>query len=560
MRNATMKKVLALILALTSVLLTTVGCGNQENEGKSGTEQVEVRQDSEMEAPDQEAELEPVTLKWYYPEAEKEGTADVIKVFNEKLAEVLPNTTVEFVFVSDYETSWPMYLAGEEEMDIAWEGWYTPFYQDALDGNVIGLTNLINEYAPNLVKEMEIWESSYASCTLDGEVYGIPSIQPTIPESQSWRVDYILEPYLDLEALMTEFHTTAKATEKQIDIFESAVQAAIDDGAIEVGDTSWHIDAAFANWGTRGYISLGNNIYFDAEAENPVPIHFWEIPEVKMLVKYFAKWYDWGWITETQLLDQLPEGSRSLLYINNAYNQNWSGASEIGVKENEKDLDGYEKLMLLTNKPEQGYIGVSSFGSASTYQVIPFTSKNPERAIMLLNILHDEAGTVGNDLMNLLCYGFEENSEEAEKYGWCNYTAVEKDGQLQVDTTVRGDAESKHGMTNWIMGNTYKIMSDGGALTTAASKEYAMNFYTEIYPNMISTALAGMFVDTSDVQLSIENMNTVWQEYMEQIYGGCGGVDSVDTLMDTALEKITNAGLDEVKANLQAQIDAYIAE
>ncbi len=40
-------------------------------------------------------ELEPVTLKWYYPGAELEGTVDVMKVFNEKLADLLPNTTVE---------------------------------------------------------------------------------------------------------------------------------------------------------------------------------------------------------------------------------------------------------------------------------------------------------------------------------------------------------------------------------------------------------------------------------------------------------------------------------
>ncbi|MBQ8189878.1 MAG: DUF3502 domain-containing protein [Lachnospiraceae bacterium] len=570
MKKETMKKGIALTLALCTVLGTFIGCGSQtgkstestaEKSSVSGepkeTEEVSSAIESETEP---EVELEPVTLKWFFCAGEQEGSADVVEAFNAKLTEVLPNTTVEFVFNSDYNTNYPMALAGGEEMDIAWDGYKTPFYQNVLDGSIMGLSELINEYAPNLVKEMEIWESSYESCTLDGEIYGVPSIQPNVKESQAWRVDLILEPYLDIDALMEEFHSNTKATAKMADIFEAAVKAAIDDGAIKVGDTSWFIDASFANWGTFGYLELGNNIFYDANAENPVPLHLWEIPEVKMFVEYYAKWYDWGWITDTQLIGGLPSGSRSLLYANTSYNQNWSDANEIGVKNFEKDIDGYPKLMLLTNRPEDGYIGVNTFGSAKSYAVIPYTSKNPERAMMLLNVLHDEVGTVGNDLLNMLIYGFEEKSDEAKKYGWCNYTAVEEDGQLRVDTSVRNGAGSKHSVTAWKIANTFKSMHDGGVLTTTASKEYAMNFYVDVYPNMKRTVLAGMFVDTSDVSLAIENMSTVWAEYKEQIYSGCGGVDKVDALMETALNKIMEAGLNEVKVSLQEQIDAYISQ
>lgn len=569
MKKETIKKVLALTLACCTLAGTAVGCGQRtetdvestvakstETEAKE-SETVSSVAESETEV---EEELEPVTLVWFLNSSEQEGSADVAEAFNEKLKEVLPNTTVEFVFNSDYNTNYPMALAGGEVMDIAWDGYKTPFYQNVLDGSIMGISDLIAEYAPNLAEEMEIWEASYASCTLDGEIYGVPNIQPNVKESQAWRVDLILEPYLDIDALMEEFHSNEKATVEMLDMFEAAVQAAIDDGVIKVGDTSWNINTGFYNIGTKGYIELANNIYYDAAAENPVPLHLWEIPEVKMCVEYVAKWYDWGWITDTQVMGGLPSGSRSLLFVSTSYNQNWSGADERGVKDYEKDIDGYPKLLLLTNRPEDGYVGTDRFSSAKSYMVIPYTAKNPERAIMLLNVLHDEVGTVGNDLLNMLIYGFEEKSEEAKKYGWCNYTAVEEDGQLRVDTSVRNGEGSKHSITAWTIANTFKAMHDGGSLTTTASKEYAMNFYQDVYPKMKRTALAGMLVDTSEATLAIENMNTVWEEYLNQICSGCGGSDKVDSVMEAALEKLAKAGLDEVKACLQKQIDAHISK
>lgn len=566
MRNVTIKRVLAYVLAAVVVLMTMSGCGNQTNESSTPTSSSvnnEKSTESSSETPKSEeatVELEPVTLKWYYYGDEGEGTDDVIKVFNEKLADVLPNTTVDFEFVSDYATGWSMAMAASEEIDLAWAGWKTSMYTDALDGNYIVLTDLVNEYAPNIAKEIEIWQSDYESGSLDGELYAIPCVQPAIPEAQAWRVDRMLEPYLDLEALMEEFHTTTKATAKSIDMIEAAIKAAIDDGVFKVGDTSWNINKQFYQWGIRGYVQLGNNLYYDSTGENPGVMYIFEIPEVKMLVEYMAKWRDWGWITETQVMDALPEGSRQLLIVNPAYNQNWADANEIGVKIYEKDVDGYEKLMLLTNKPEQGIKGITTFGSASSYVVVPFTSKNPERAMMLLNILHDEAGTVGNDLLNLLCYGFEKNSAEAKEYGWYNYEAVEEDGQLRVDTSVRGETAAKHEMTNWKMGNTYKTLADGTTLTTKASKEYAMKFYETVYPKMVETPITGLVKDTSGITLTLENITPVHKEYVSQIQFGCGGSAEVESLMGECMDKMYASGLQEAKDYWQAKIDEYIAK
>lgn len=568
MKNGTIKKILSLGIASALMAGTLTGCGNQESgasetqaSDKTGSESSVSTETKESESVEQEKELEPVTLKWYHSAKEGECTEDVIEVFNKKLQELLPNTTVEFVFDGDFKTNWSMYMAAQEKIDIAWAGYDTNWLQNAKDGNFTALTDLINEeLAPNLVKEMETWPQEYDTCIYEDELYAIPNIQPTIAEAIGWRILPELEPYLDLDELMTELHTTTKATAKQFDIMEEAIKKAIADEAFKEYP-GWQIDTVVTTWGARGYVSAGvTNMYIDAMAENPEVLHLWEIPEYKMAVEYMARWYDEGLITDTQLLKQQPEGTAYVWNLSMTYNQSWAGANEIGVKDYGVDnTDGYKKVELLTNKPEQGYLAsVASSPSASL--VIPYTSENPERAIMLLNLLRDEVGTPGNDLLNLLCYGFEKNSEEAKEYGWFNYEAVEEDGQLKVDTSVRGDAPSKHGMTNWKIANTFKSMHNGSALTTAASKERAMLFYKEIYPNQVKTAIAGWKVPTSeDITVQKENMTAIFKEYDDQFESGCGGMAKVDDLFETGLNKLKDAGLEEVREWCQTQIDDYIS-
>lgn len=570
MKQNKVTRLLTLLLSLVMVLSVTA-CGSSTDEDttqKEDTVQKEetVREESttQQEETVQAEELEPVTLKWVIPGTEKEGTKDVFEAFNAKLAEVLPNTTVEFELTGndwEFKTPWTMNLAAEETMDIAWAGYATNMLVDVEDGNLLGISDLIEEYAPNIKTEMETWPLSYETSTLDGEIYGIPSIQPSANETQSFKYSKKLEPYLDQEAMWEELNSNSKITEKMLDIIEAALQGAMDDGVIEAGSTSWKFGSMVPYDAVIGYMSLTNGqnyIFVDPEAENCEPLYLWEIPEFKMLVERMAKWYDMGWVTESEILGQIPADAKTLWEFGVNWNENWNGADEKGIKDIVYQDEDW--IWMASNKPEEGWKGIQNFAGAATYMVIPYTAKNPERAIMLLDLLHDEPGTVGNDLMNMLVYGFEENSQEAKEYGWCNYTAVEKDGQMITDTTVRGEAASKHSLTNWVMGNTYKIMSPGDAMHSVSNKEYCMDFNENKYPNLQTCAITDLFVDLTDVQTEMQAVQTVYAEYYKQLYYGCGGSEKVDEVMDKALTKLKEAGWDELKAKLQDMIDAHNAQ
>lgn len=572
MKKATTKTLLSLALVLTMLGSTLVGCGDQAKETDPKTDTTAQGTDAPGTTEGGEGtteevlELEPVTLKWYHPEAEKEGSADVFKVFNEKLAEVLPNTTVEFVSVSDYATNWPILMAGREKIDIAWVGYNTPFYQDVVDGNIMGISDLLAEYAPNIVEEMETYVADWASCTVDGEVYGIPCSQPTVTGVCAIQFSEIVEPYMDLEALMKELDASEKLTEKMLDIIEAAYQGAIDAGVLKLGDPSWKIGPAFPKFGALGYqqIQEGSVIYIDPQADDPEPMYIWEIPEVKMCVERVAEWYEKGWLSETEALGQIPSDAKQMFWHQFDWKSSWALRDERGITET--TVQSVRVIDVATNTVEDGYKSPSAFGSASTYLAIPYTSENPERAIMLLNVLHDEVGTVGNELINLLCYGFEKDSAEAKEYGWFNYAASEDaDGQPVYNSKTRGQGEdgktvpSKHYLTNWRVGNTYKIMSDNTALYSVTQKEYCQKFWSELYDGMRETAISGMRFDTSVVSEEMENMTVVFNEYGQRIYYGCGGTDKVDAVMEEALAKLSEAGWDKVKEELKAQIDAYNA-
>jgi len=209
------------------------------------------------------------------------------------------------------------------------------------------------------------------------------------------------------------------------------------------------------------------------------------------------------------------------------------------VDYSETRADGQDINYVLINRPEENCQQPVGYGSESTYIVIPYTSENPERAMMLINLLHDEVGTPGNDLYNLLCYGFKKGSPEAEEYGWYGYDEVEKDGQM-----VRADYTGEmHAMTNWVIGNTYKVLSDDTAMLTVASKENCMKFYTETYPNLPTNVVSNTayILNITDYSSAVKAVVT---EYEALIKAGSCGSDKFEEVYAEFVAKMRAAGLD----------------
>lgn len=556
-----MKKLIAFLLVVVMVAGLFAGCNTNPDPTKGTNPPATENNKPSNTDP---VELDPVTLKWYIPIDEMEGSADVEKAFNARLAELLPNTTVEFTFVGGYDAyfeQWPLLLGGEEEMDIAWLGWGNNLFQDVLDGNVLPLNDLVAQYAPNIQAEQKLWSYDYGCVTLDGELYAIPSIQPnSCQETTQLIISEAIYKYFDVDAILNEAHNNDKCTEKMWDLVEAGMQAAIDDGALTIGDNSWCITSLNLLWlGVRGYVPLHPNgvnnpqlgrMYIDPEADEIEVYEFYEVPEVQAIAARLQTWKEKGWFTEALIAGQAPTDVMSVLSGNGTNKGTWTDLiDEKGIKmSSPHKATGTPNYSLLLDKPGQIYVGTNSFGYDTTL-VIPFTAKNPERAMMLINLLRDEVGTPGNDLLNMLCYGFESTSDEAATYGWSNYTAVEKDGQMETDTSVRNGAASKHTIDNWAIGNTFKTMHDGTALTTKATKDYALNYWNDVYPKMRTCAISGMAFDSSEIATEMENIALAFSEFNMRIRYG-GGMEDINA----AIKKMYDSGMQAAKDALVKQI------
>ncbi len=162
-------------------------------------------------------------------------------------------------------------------------------------------------------------------------------------------------------------------------------------------------------------------------------------------------------------------------------------------------------------------------------------SKNPERALMVYDLIRNDEQCY--DLFN---YGIKGVSYEINDEG----LRVNPEG-------YNPDTDNINGMTNYWWGRNDDLeIRDASRNWKAIDELYAKYDKIKIdYPY-------GQFVpDVDDIQGKIQNVNEVYTNYTKQIsYGKYNG--SAEDIVAEMQQALKQAGIEEVTAALQAQIDA----
>lgn len=82
-----------------------------------------------------------------------------------------------------------------------------------------------------------------------------------------------------------------------------------------------------------------------------------------------------------------------------------------------------------------------------------------------------------------------------------------------------------------------------------------MDFWENKYPTFKTCIVSNMQPASLDVATELESVSVIYNEYTEQLKMG-GGLD----LLNECVEKMNNSGLNTIKENLKAQIDAFNAQ
>lgn len=515
-----LKKCLALLSAVFVFAASLAGCGNKVDNSKE------------------------VTLKWILPTAHQKDTDTVMEKFNEQLSKLLPNTKLEMVFETSLGDKWSMLMAAKEEYDIAWAGYQMDMNDAVNNGTYMKLNDLVKEYGPNISKEMKTYEQSYKSGMVGDDLYAIPNQQPILHQTARLRIPAEFIEYFPKEEFLNACHSSYKTTDEVYQVLEKYFSAVKASGkaksAITIDPLNFFLAVVTRGYDWVGSAKAGAWLCYDTRDESGKIMSFMQTDAYKKYIKYAADWAKKGYIAEDYLLS--AAGYTEIATANN--DEMWYGLDEENGVRYIKDADGnITYYQFLTDTTDTMFNGTRVFGSEQTYTVIPFTSKNPERAMQLLDLLRSDEGT---DLFNTLVYGIEGQ----------NYD-LEGDCAKGKDYTIQPNSSSSYGIAHWIVGNVYRCYRTPNILE--GQKEYALDYVKNQKSKLYNTVLSDFSADTKASTLQISQVNRALSEYHQSLISG-SLLDNYTASYDAMIKKMKDAGLDQLLDDMNKQAKEYISK
>lgn len=533
-------RIIAAILSVSMIAALFTGCG-----GKGGK----------------------VVLKWGFSGALGCKDDEIVhKEFNKKLNELMPGVQVEFI--DQTNENWSLWMNAGDQVDIAWSGYLYDVESEITKGAYSELDDLINEKdTPNIYQEMKDYAEDYYSGTYNDKLYMLPIQQPIFQQSAQIDIPAELYQYMDVDALLNAAHSSTKTTRAVYDEITKFLEKVWAADAYDTDTIGNGIDVITIGkiLATRGYDFVGAtsmngaSLCYDAFDDNAQLVNFMETDAYKLYLEYAGKWYNAGYVPEDVLTSNGGGTRASVIWADGS--GMWYGTDNPetgetrGVKYilNNGEIGTYG---LLLDTTEQQFNGVSILGSEATYQVIPITAKYPEEAIKLLDLMRSPKGTDGNDLANLLCYGFEKNSDYAKEYNTYHYTLT-GDCAQGVDYTVQPSSSNKYGKCFWTVTNAYLLYHTPVVLD--GQSEWALEFEKNVRPTLHKTPYYRFRADLSSMLTDVSNVASVIKEYNDQLLSGLNGSKYTATY-DQMIKKMKDAKLDDVKATVSKQMQEYKAK
>lgn len=508
MRNK--KWVLFIMLCIISIAVAA--CSTSKTEGKK----------EESNTGSKNSEEEQVTLKWLVPSIDQPDQDKVWAEFNERLKEYLPNTTVEFdnVTIPEYAERWQLVAAAQEDYDIAWSFWGIPFVPEARKGAYYDMTDLMDEYAPDIRKELDEFLLKFGE--VDGKQYAIPNWQPM--------VDMRVKLYTNKE-WFDEFWSMEEAEK----VFYARDERPLDQAAYDalagyfqrLVDAGKDVDVSphTLDQMQQGQIIV-DPFVIRMQDENFEVVNKLELPEMKLFFDNMRNWYEKGYIRSDVLSN--PDGGTSEDPMGfHAY---------FPMDDPVKEENGEKQVPL-----GKDYYISQLVHSSST--VIPASSKHPERAMQLIELMQTEKG---KELFNFLLWGI-----EGEHYTKVSENRIETIGYGGAMPANPG-SEAPYGLTDIFTGNALLSWD------TQANPEGYSEGMQELHDNAWKSPLIGFKPDTAPIRTELAQVDAIKGEYWDVL--ALGVSEDYENLYGEMIDRMNKSGAEKIKEELQKQVDGFVQE
>lgn len=441
---------------------------------------------------------EEVNLKWYILAQEPAGFDRVMEEANKYLKEKL-NVNLELVCIQagDYQQKTQMIMASQEEFDLMWMN-ASNYEPSVTKGAFLPLDELL-ETTPDLKDLFE--EGTWDATRVNGEIYGVPMLQVLYGQSGLWFIKSIVDKYdLPVEEIkfledLTPIYQTVKDNEPaDIIPLRAAITPHFDPYMTQVTGTSFYIDEAGKVTNKRE-LNIKNN-------------------------KVMQEWYSKGFFPAdvTTMTDE-----NSLIKAGKIFSR--FSRQLPGVSGKFKISNGYDVVNVATNE------AVISRGSVqSTMTAISATSKHPERALKLLELMQTD-----KYLFNLMAYGIEGQDWEKDP---------ENEKRIQRESGA-------YYVPEYLIGNQFLAYILPSYEDTVWEETIEENAKAKIDPNN------SFWFDRTPVETELTNLAAISTEYDNQLSYSTIPVEETYAKID---EKQKLAGVDKVVDEIQTQYDAWKAQ
>lgn len=453
--------------------------------------------------------LKPVELTWYFV-GSPQADADKVFAAANKIVKSKINATVNFNCLdwNSYNDKMKLMTAAGENYDLCFTANWMNQYQPNVSKNAfLALDTLLPKYAPNVMK---LIPSSFWNATkVKGKIYAVPNYQISTSSVGIWFKKDLVDKYkFDIKKVKTykdlaPYLQTIKDNEPNIiplEMFNKGFW-----GKLLIANGYDGITGMFAMINTKAPGSVVNSF---------------ALPEFKKYLDTARDWYKKGYVEQDVISRKdainTPEEKAG------KYACGWVNAMKPGDEAEKKAAWGYDVVEI-----PMGQAIVSTGSITATMTAVSKTSKNPERAVMFIDLINSD-----KNLYNTVCYGLPN-----VHYKKLSANRIEP---------IKGSKYAPG--LDWEFGCQFNAYLTPGKADDVWQQTIKMNNAAKPSP------VLGFNFDPEKVSAEIAQCQSVDDEYMPGV--ACGAID-YKQILPAMLDKMNKSGLKKIHTEVVSQLKAW---
>ena len=460
---------------------------------------------------DQTANLPPVTITFTYGGNVFKDVDAVSEALSE-IAQNRINATIKLKPIDwgAYDEKMKLAFAAGEECDIVFVApWINNYIQNIANGNIIPLDDLLPTYAPKLWSSMP--ESSWEAARVNGKIYGVLNQQIWVkPFGFSVRKDLADKYKLDVTSI------------KKYEDLEPFIKA-VKEGEPDVTPLQSAYNWMFETAGFDPIVSQETPVAIRYDDASMKVFNAAASDEFKAAVELARKWYLAGYAPK----DKIEDADAEAMWRAGQFAMSMAGVVKPGGDIESRQRFGQDVYQQSVTQPF-----LTTAGSTATTNAICRTSKNPERAMMVLELLNTD-----KDFYNLISKGI-----EGKHWEWADQAnMVIKPGPNNADYNPN---------TDWEFGNQFNAYYIDPEQAKLKVWEATYKLNNDSPPS----AALGFNFNPDPVKTELANISAVVKELSEPLTNGM--VDP-ETALPEYLTRLDEAGLQQVIEETQRQLNEW---